>query len=107
MKGRRKTVLKIAAVLCLATVCIGGVELAVCRLAAPDLYRRITTPVVAAAHRVGDAGSAILDEAVQAGHALVARISAALKPAETETPPPTEEEGTTEPEEPMVSILLT
>ncbi|HIS63869.1 MAG TPA: C39 family peptidase [Candidatus Avoscillospira avistercoris] len=105
MKGRRKTVLKIAAVLCLATVCIGGVELAVCRFAAPDLYRRITTPVVAAAHRVGDAGSAILDEAVQAGHALVTRISAALKPEETETPPPTEEEGTTEPEEPMESQL--
>ena len=103
MKGRRKTVLKIAAILCLATVCVGGVELAVCRFAAPDLYRRITTPVVAAARRVGDAGSDMLDEAVEAGHALVVRISAALKPEETETPPPVEE--TTEPEEPMESQL--
>ena len=66
MKGRRKTVLKIAAILCLATVCVGGVELAVCRFAAPDLYRRITTPVVAAARRVGDAGSDMLDDAVEA-----------------------------------------
>ena len=103
MKGRRKTVLKVAAVLCLATVCVGGVELAVCRFAAPDLYRRITDPVVAAAHRVGDAGSAMLDEAMQAGRSLVVRISAALKPDETETPPPDEE--TAEPEEPMESQL--
>lgn len=37
----------VLAVIILAVVCIGGVELAVCSIAAPELYQELTEPVIA------------------------------------------------------------
>ncbi|MGN8968740.1 C39 family peptidase [Intestinimonas sp. HCP28S3_D6] len=56
---------KIFLVVCLALVCVASAELLVCRFAAPDLFQRITAPVVAAAERIRSAGSALLESAVQ------------------------------------------
>lgn len=100
MKGPKKF-LKVVAVLCLALVCIGGVELAVCRVAAPELYQRITAPAVAAAQWVGDVGGAAVDKAAGAGRSvaqqvsslsrsLFLRVSAVLQPEETEESPAAE-----------------
>lgn len=74
MPSKKKRGRKVIPLLLLALLCIGGVELLVCRFAAPELFERITAPVVAAAERVRDAGSALLEKA------------AALQP-----PPPPEE----------------
>lgn len=52
-------------VVCLALVCVAGAELLVCRFAAPDLFQRITAPVIAAAEHVRSTGSALLNAAVQ------------------------------------------
>lgn len=56
---------KIFLAVCLALVCVAGAELLVCRFAAPDLFRQITAPVVAAAQRVSSAGSALLASAAE------------------------------------------
>ena len=56
---------KIFLVVCLALVCVASAELLVCRFAAPDLFQRITAPVVAAAERIRSAGSALLESAIQ------------------------------------------
>ena len=46
MRQSEHKILKIvSAVLLLAIICIGGVELIVCRIAAPELYSQITEPV--------------------------------------------------------------
>lgn len=56
---------KIFLAVCLALVCVASAELLVCRFAAPDLFQRITAPVIAAAEHVRSAGSALLNAAVQ------------------------------------------
>lgn len=43
---------KIFLAVCLALVCVASAELLVCRFAAPDLFQRITAPVIAAAEHV-------------------------------------------------------
>lgn len=43
--------------LILALACIGGVELLVCRFAAPELYEKVTAPVDALIQRVADRGT--------------------------------------------------
>lgn len=40
----------------LALLCIGGVELLVCRFAAPELFQRLTAPVAGLMQRVSDFG---------------------------------------------------
>ena len=42
----------------LALLCIGGVELLVCRFAAPELFQRLTAPVAGLMQRVSDFGEA-------------------------------------------------
>lgn len=42
---KRQTLRVVLAIILLAVLCIGGMELIVCRLAAPELYADITTPV--------------------------------------------------------------
>lgn len=74
MPSKKKRGSKVVPLLLLALLCIGGVELLVCRFAAPDLFQRITAPVVSAAGRVLEAGNALMEKA------------AALEP-----PPPPEE----------------
>lgn len=56
---------KIFLAVCLALVCVASAELLVCRFAAPDLFQRITAPVIAAAEHVRSAGSALLNATVQ------------------------------------------
>ena len=95
MKGRKSKLPLIAAIICLAVVCIGAVELAVCRFAAPSLYARITAPAVAAAQqaaRLGKTaaghvaawGKAAAKQASDLSEALMVRVSAVLAPAEPE-----------------------
>lgn len=56
---------KIFFLVCLALLCIAGMELLVCRFAAPALFQRITAPITAAMDRVSTAGSVLLDTAAQ------------------------------------------
>lgn len=49
--------LKAAALLVLALLCIGGMELLVCRFAAPELYEKVTAPAAAVVRRVLDSGT--------------------------------------------------
>lgn len=61
MPSKRGSGKKIVLLVCLAVLCIGGMELLVCRFAAPELYARITRPVVIAVQRVSNAGQALLE----------------------------------------------
>lgn len=54
MSHPKKPRKKIFLIILLAFLCIGGMELLVCRFAAPELFFRITNPVVQAAHSVAD-----------------------------------------------------
>lgn len=63
---KRRRLLKAAGLLILALVCIGGMELLVCRFAAPALYEKVTAPVGALARRALD-GGARLTQALSAG----------------------------------------
>lgn len=65
MSSKKGSGKKIFLVVCLALVCVASAELLVCRFAAPDLFQRITAPVVAAAERIRSAGSALLESAIQ------------------------------------------
>ena len=56
---------KVLLLVCLALICIAGAELLVCRFAAPELFQRLTSPVVAAVGRARSAGSALLDAAAR------------------------------------------
>ena len=53
---KRHTKRTIVLLLLLALLCIGGVELAVCRVAAPELFHTLTDPVVSLARRAAEAG---------------------------------------------------
>lgn len=83
-KKRKGTVLLLVL---LALVCIGGVELAVCRVAAPELFETITAPAAALAGRVGQAGQQLLNQVGQAGHALLDWLTPSA-PAPEESQPP-------------------
>ncbi|MGI5953076.1 C39 family peptidase [Dysosmobacter sp.] len=61
--GNRRRAWKAAGVILLALLCIGGMELAVCRFAAPELFARVTAPVTALVHRAAS-GSARLTESL-------------------------------------------
>ena len=86
---------KLLAVSLLAIVCIGGAELAVCRVADPALYETIVTPVrrtaSAAWSAVSDGACAVWDSAVSAA----SRAAGAIKKNEAE---PLENQETTEPD---------
>lgn len=64
---KRHRILKAAGLLALALACIGGMELLVCRFAAPELYEKVTAPVSALTQRVLD-GGARLTQALSAGN---------------------------------------
>ena len=61
-KHTRRTFLLI---LLLACLCIGGVELVACRYFAPELYHRITDPVVQAVVSTAQACSSSVHNAVE------------------------------------------
>lgn len=62
--------LRMAALILLAAVCIGGVELFVCYYKDPALYNRLTAPVRAGAQRVAEAGQTAWNALGQAAAAL-------------------------------------
>lgn len=57
-KGSSRLVRNIVLAVLLGILCIGGMELAVCRFFAPETYERITEPVRAAAAAAADTGKA-------------------------------------------------
>lgn len=54
---KRHRILKAVGLLVLALTCIGGVELLVCRFAAPEIYEKVTAPIAALVQRVADGGA--------------------------------------------------
>ena len=60
-KRRRKRFLRPLGLVLLALLCIGGVELAVCRVMAPELYQRITYPAAELFRRIGEGGQALAE----------------------------------------------
>lgn len=54
---KRRKFRRAVGVALLALLCIGGMELLVCRFAAPELFARITAPVTALAQRAADSGA--------------------------------------------------
>lgn len=59
--GNHRRVWKAAGVTLLALICIGGMELTVCRFAAPELFARVTAPVTALVHRAASGGARITE----------------------------------------------
>lgn len=84
--GKRHGVLKAVALLLLALACIGGVELLVCRYAAPELYEKVTAPVVALIQRVADRG-AQLTQALSSEDEEPPVDQKVSEPADQEAPP--------------------
>ena len=63
--GKHHRAGKVIGLLVLALLCIGGMELLVCRFAAPELYEKVTAPVAALVQRVVDRGSQITQALTQ------------------------------------------
>lgn len=72
--GRGSGFKKLIAVSLLAIVCVGGAELAVCRVADPALYGRLTAPVRRAAASVLGAASRGAQTAYDAAEGAAARV---------------------------------
>ena len=89
----------------LALLCIGGVELLVCRFAAPELFQRLTAPVAGLMQRVSDFGEALHSNLQE----LLSRpgedemVNQLAGPPAIEEVPPAEESKVTEGEEPWAS----
>ena len=60
-KYRRNKPLRALGLALLALACVGGMELAVCRIVDPDLFHRITTPVVELAQGVWARGQKLVE----------------------------------------------
>lgn len=88
--GKRHGILKAVSLLLLALACIGGVELLVCRFAAPELYEKVTAPVAALIQQVADRGTQLTktlsqrDEERDEEPPVDQKVS---EPEETEVPP--------------------
>ena len=88
--GKRHRVLKAVSLLILALVCIGGMELLVCRFAAPELYKKVTAPVAALVQRAADSGAQLKqalsskDESEDEEPPVDQRVS---EPVDEEVPP--------------------
>lgn len=91
---KRHRLLKAAGLLLLALICIGGVELLVCRFAAPELYEKITAPVAALVQRVAENGSQIT-QTIFNGDEEPLVDQQVSEPADQE-PPPAEDPTVTE-----------
>lgn len=82
----------------LALLCIGGVELLVCRFAAPELFQRLTAPVAGLMQRVSDFGEALhsnLQELLsRPGEDEMVNQLAGPRPAIEEVPPAEESKVT-------------
>ena len=72
---KNRILFKILGLLALAVVCIGGVELLVCKYAAPDLYEKVTAPV-----------EALVEQAVSAGSQVAGQMAESLSRKEEDPP---------------------
>ena len=61
-KSRFRKKINIIGLLLLAVLCIGGVELLVCRFASPQLFDRITQPVLSFGRQVLDSGKELIEK---------------------------------------------
>ena len=84
--GKRHRALKAVGLLALALVCIGGMELLVCRFAAPELYKKVTAPVSALVQRALD-GGAQLTQALSREDEEPPVDQKVSEPADGEVPP--------------------
>lgn len=75
---------KVTALVLLALLCVGGVELAACSYFAPDLYETITAPVKAAALRSVELAETALDHVQQGADKLSSYCSKLLASAKQE-----------------------
>ena len=74
----------------LALICIGGMELAVCRFAAPELFARVTAPVTALVQRAASGGARLTESLAGALHSQEEELLVDQKvsePAEQDLPP--------------------
>ncbi|MEI3348095.1 MAG: C39 family peptidase [Dysosmobacter sp.] len=74
----------------LALICIGGMELAVCRFAAPELFARVTAPVTALVQRAASGGARLTESLAGALHSQEEELlvdQKASEPAEQDLPP--------------------
>lgn len=90
-KRRRKRFLRPLGLVLLALLCIGGVELAVCRVMAPELYQRITYPAAELFRRIGEGGQALAE---RVGSALSKQEPSVTVNQAIQEPP--------QPEEPLI-----
>lgn len=80
---KRHTKRTVVLLILLALVCVGGVELAVCRVAAPELFRTLTAPVIS-----------FVRQAVGTGRQLVSQAAGAVEawiPEPTPSEPPVDQ----------------
>lgn len=96
-----KKYLRTAGVLLLALACVAGVELAVCWKMDPQLFERITKPVVQATQNIWDHGQALTE---QIKHAVEERLPSNQEPQAQEEEPPVSQE-IQEPEESQIPLL--
>ena len=68
-KKKRRKVLRVLGAAALALACIAGMELAVCSVAAPDLFQRITQPVAGLVQAVWARGKTLAETVLSAGEA--------------------------------------
>ena len=85
-KKKRKT-WKVFGIILLAVICIGGMELLVCRFAAPELYHTITAPVVQLAQRIIASGKALFPFTAAPQPVSTPVNQAISEPVEAEAPP--------------------
>lgn len=74
MNSRKNNVKLIIALVILAFVCVGGVELAACSYFDPPLFNKITAPVVAVANTIGDMLSTAADGIKNAAIAIYGEV---------------------------------
>ena len=80
---KRHTKRTVVLLILLALVCVGGVELAVCRVAAPELFHTLTAPVIS-----------FVRQAVGTGRQLVSQAAGAVEawiPEPTPSEPPVDQ----------------
>lgn len=79
-KGKKHPVIKAVAIVFLLAACMGGAELAACRVFAPELYFRITAPVRQAAGAVCATAERLGSAAASTAAGLWSRLAPAPEP---------------------------
>lgn len=93
-KRRRRRFLRPLGLVLLALLCVGGVELAVCRVMEPELYQRITYPAAELFRRIGEKGQALAEHVGNTVSKLEQSVTTSQLSQAVQEPP--------EPEEPLI-----